>query len=153
MSHQKEKEDLTARICTLQCTWAGLYALMIDWYFRAVIRKADEEQKQLYDFISKHSYFSEGEKNALKIDSVSTFEKQWNLTIDSKGKFEASHDHGVGLAARRAQQFVESAYDVLQHMDPIVQLIKVFGAPYGSMAIGTISFLFTVRTLTVVQIK
>ncbi|PON20334.1 hypothetical protein TGAM01_v210776 [Trichoderma gamsii] len=113
----------------------------------AVIQKTDEEQKELYDFISKHSHFSKEEKYALRIDSVSSFEKQWNLTVDSRGKFEACHDHGVGLAARRAQQFVESAYDVLQHVDPIVQLVKDFGAPYGGMAIGTISFLFTTELL------
>jgi hypothetical protein len=109
----------------------------------------EEEQKQLHDFISNHSHFSEEEKYALQIDCVSTFEKQWKLVVDSRDNFEANHEHGVGLAARRAQQFVESAYDVLQHMDPIVQLIKDFGAPYGSMAIGTISVLFTVRILQI----
>ncbi|KAL7902142.1 hypothetical protein HDV63DRAFT_360870 [Trichoderma sp. SZMC 28014] len=110
----------------------------------AVVKKADEEQKQLHDFISNHSHFSEEEKCVLKVESVSAFEEQWNLTVDSRDKFEASHDHGAGLATRRAQQFVESAYDVLQHVDPIVQLVKDFGAPYGGMAIGTISFLFTI---------
>ncbi|KAL6823381.1 hypothetical protein V8C40DRAFT_247949, partial [Trichoderma camerunense] len=110
----------------------------------AVIQKTDEEQKQLYAFINKHSQFSEEEKYALQIDSVPAFIKQWNLAIDSRGKFEASHEHGVRLTARRAQQFAESAYDVLQHKNPIVQLVQDFGAPYGGMAIGVISFLFTV---------
>ncbi|KAM0258111.1 hypothetical protein ACHAQJ_004016 [Trichoderma viride] len=111
----------------------------------AVIRKSDEEQKELHSFVSNRGQFSAEEKHALQIESVSEFEKYWNLTTDSKSKFEASHENGKGLARQKVQDFAVSAYNVLQQIAPIVQLVQNFGAPYGGIAIGTISFLFTIK--------
>ncbi|KAL7789034.1 hypothetical protein V8C37DRAFT_387015 [Trichoderma ceciliae] len=110
----------------------------------AVIKESDEKQKEFHAFVSNHSQFSTEEKYALQIESVAAFEEHWNLTADSKRKFDEIHEHGLGLAGQRAQKFASSAYNVLQQMTPIVQLVQNFGAPYGSMAIGTISILLTV---------
>lgn len=42
--------------------------------------------------------------------------------------------------------FFAAASDILKYIGPLLNLIKDIGAPYGGMAIGTMSFLFAVRS-------
>ncbi|KAK6506458.1 hypothetical protein TWF506_011366 [Arthrobotrys conoides] len=110
----------------------------------AVIKDSDIEQQKFRAFVDSQEKFSEEEKSTLQIDSFDAFEKFWNKTLDSRQNFEASHEHGVGRTVRTAQNFAASAYDILQHFGPLVEVVKDLGAPYGGMAIGTISFLFAI---------
>jgi len=116
-------------------------------YTRVLVKRSDDEQQALRDLVKKDRSFSEEEKAALNIDSVAAFDIFWNSALQSQNKFEGAHKHGAGLAMRNVQDFGASASDILQHMEPIVQVVKDFGAPSGGMAIGTITFLFTVRLL------
>ena len=109
-----------------------------------MVKRSDDDQKVLRDFVKKDHRFSKEEKAALDIDSVDAFDIFWNSVLQSQNKFEETHKKGAGLAMRKVQDFGASASDIVQHMDPIVQIVKDFGAPYGGMAIGTITFLFTV---------
>ncbi|KAJ5817754.1 hypothetical protein N7447_007762 [Penicillium robsamsonii] len=107
----------------------------------AVIKKSDEAQYALRGYVHEHGKFSEKEKIALKLESVESFGRFWTSTQDAKQKFDAGHHNGI---RSEMQSFASSACDILQNLEPILTLIKDFGAPYGSMAIGTISFIFTV---------
>ncbi|KAK6495010.1 hypothetical protein TWF481_003038 [Arthrobotrys musiformis] len=110
-----------------------------------MVKDSDIEQQKFHAFVnSQAGKFSEEEKSTLQIDSFDAFEKFWNKTLDTRQNFEANHEHGVGLAARTAQNFAASVYDILQHVGPLVEVVKDLGAPYGGMTIGTISFLFIV---------
>ncbi|KAI0106667.1 hypothetical protein F4814DRAFT_428650 [Daldinia grandis] len=104
----------------------------------AVLEKSDQKQKRLRDFVNSHDRFSEKEKHILQLDSVDAFSRIWANTL------RASHEHDVGPTAQRLQRFTDTAVVVLQHVNPILQLVKDFGAPYGGMAVGTILFLFTI---------
>ena len=83
----------------------------------------------------------------MRIQSADDFEKFFGSALAAKGKFEASHRHGTGRAGRAIQNAGASAYEILQNMEPIVEIVKTFAAPYGGIAIGTISFLVTVGSL------
>ncbi|KAI0897172.1 hypothetical protein F4806DRAFT_495680 [Annulohypoxylon nitens] len=108
-----------------------------------ILEKSDQEQKALREFVSSHDRYSQGEKRALHFDSVVAFNKAWDVALNARGEFEANH--APESTARILLSSSATAYDILQHMDPILRLVKDFGAPYGGMAIGTISFLFTIR--------
>lgn len=45
---------------------------------------------------------------------------------------------------QKTHQGLLDAHEILPHIDPIIQIVKAVGAPYGGMAIGTITFLLTV---------
>jgi hypothetical protein len=109
-----------------------------------LVKRSDDEQQALRDLVEKDPKFSKEERAALDIDSVAAFDIFWNSALQSQDKFEKAHEHGTELAMRKVQDFGASASDILQHMEPIVQVVKDFGAPSGGMAIGTITFLFTV---------
>lgn len=111
---------------------------------RVLVKRSDDEQQALRNLVESDSNFSDEEKAALDIDSVAAFEIFWNSALQSQNKFEEAHENGAGLAMRTFQDFGASASDIMQHMEPIVQVVKDFGAPSGGMAIGTITFLFTV---------
>lgn len=89
----------------------------------------------------------------MQITSADEFEKTFGSTLVAKDKFEASHRHGTGRVGRAIQNVGASAYDILQNMEPIVETVKTFGAPYGGLAIGTISFLVTVGALKPIHSK
>lgn len=119
---------------------------------RVVVEKSDREQRRFHAFVGNHGEFSDKEKSTLQFDSAAAFESFWHTTTDAKRKFEASHEHGAGRVAQTVQNFAASAYDILHHMEPILDLVKDFGAPYGGMAIGTISFFFAVWSATSLRI-
>ncbi|KAJ5928276.1 hypothetical protein N7466_007232 [Penicillium verhagenii] len=106
-----------------------------------VVKRSDEAQHALRKFIHKKHTFSEEEKSTLDFNSVEAFEDYWGLTWKAKEKFGAAHNSEV---RSEIQSFVSSACGIMKSLDPIVALVKDLGAPYGSMAIGTISFVFTI---------
>ncbi|PLN81836.1 hypothetical protein BDW42DRAFT_185144 [Aspergillus taichungensis] len=111
-----------------------------------VIEKSDAEQEEFHRVAQTNNNFSKEELSALRIQSANDFEKFFNSTLTAKGKFEESHRNGTGRAGRAIQNAGASAYDILQNMEPIVETVKTFAAPYGGIAIGTISFLVTVAS-------
>ncbi|KAJ5915813.1 hypothetical protein N7454_010954 [Penicillium verhagenii] len=103
---------------------------------------SDEAQRALRRFIHKKHRFSEEEKATLDFNSVEAFEDFWGSTWKAKEKFGAAHNSEI---RSEIQSFVSSACDIMKNLDPIVALVKDLGAPYGSLAIGTISFVFTLQ--------
>ncbi|KAK1991739.1 hypothetical protein LX36DRAFT_589824 [Colletotrichum falcatum] len=97
------------------------------------------DQKEFRSFASNSKAFFAEEIAVLDIQTVAEFEQSWNLVIDSKRKLEASRQRGIGKLMDKVHQGMSSAHDILQHIDPIIQIVQTVGAPYGNMAIGTIS--------------
>ncbi|RSL52150.1 hypothetical protein CEP54_011057 [Fusarium duplospermum] len=108
------------------------------------LQRSDQRQKHLREDVKLGRKFTKEEQSALEIDSKEAFEAFWQTTLGGKVDFDAAHEHGVGRASKRANSLAASAYTILQDMSPMVEIVKNFGSPYGSMAIGTICFVFAV---------
>ena len=113
------------------------------------MQKADQDQEALRRLVRNHDQFSEEEKRALHIESVSAFNASFDAAIDARDEWEASRNHGVGQVIQTTQNVLVSSYVILQHLEPMVELVRHLGAPYGGMAIGTLSFLFVVCVKTI----
>ncbi|RSL74137.1 hypothetical protein CEP53_000477 [Fusarium sp. AF-6] len=108
------------------------------------LQRSDQRQKDLREDVKLRRKFTKEERSALEIDSKEAFEAFWQTALGGKVAFDAAHEHGVGRASKRANSLAASAYTILQDMSPMVEIVKNFGSPYGSMAIGTICFVFAV---------
>ncbi|CBX91214.1 hypothetical protein LEMA_P067220.1 [Plenodomus lingam JN3] len=69
-------------------------------------------------------------------DLVAAFNIFWNDTAKAQATFESQHEHGAKKRMRNVQDFGETAADMMRQLEPIVQVIKDFGAPFGGMAIA-----------------
>ncbi|EME79080.1 uncharacterized protein MYCFIDRAFT_177748 [Pseudocercospora fijiensis CIRAD86] len=80
-------------------------------------------------------------KAAMKLDSSAAFwvDKSKAATSD----WDDKHKRGWRLWVKRYQDFSKAASKFLQDFGPIVAIVKAAG-PYGELAIGIISVLFTV---------
>ena len=88
--------------------------------------------------------FSENEQAAIKVDSVAAFSDYWQYTNSAKENFDRSHEKGCGLWAKRYQSSAAFIQPFMDDFSPIIRIVKDFGAPYGGVAVGTISLLFAV---------
>lgn len=90
--------------------------------------------------------FSETEKAVIKFNTVTEFSKFWEQANSAKGTFDRSHEKGCGLWSKKYQSTAVIAQDFMDDFSPIIQIVNNFAAPYGSMAVGTMSVLFAVGT-------
>jgi hypothetical protein len=88
--------------------------------------------------------FSEDEKTAVQYDTLAEFKDHWAKANEAKSDFDSSHEKGCGLWAKRYQSLATVVQNFMDDFSPLVQIIKDFGAPYGGVALGTISVLFVV---------
>lgn len=112
--------------------------------FRATLKRSDEDQLKFRDYVQRHRDFTAEEKAALSIDSVLSFQKAWDVAAQAKTTTEERRRRGRKRIGQSVQNFAVAASDIVTCMGPILELVKDIGAPYGGMAIGTVSFLFTV---------
>lgn len=94
--------------------------------------------------MSAKGNLSQREQAALQLSSEEAVAAFWEQTLGAKASFDADHSHGIGKASRKTNEFMASAFDLLQGFSPMVDMIKDVASPYGGLAIGTISFLFAV---------
>lgn len=113
---------------------------------RTIIEKSDQDQLRLREYVRGHQDFTADEQATLDINSVDAFQHIWGVTVKSKAATEERRKRGSKRVGQSALDFVAAASDILNYMGPILNLIKDIGAPYGGMAIGTVSFLFTVSS-------
>ncbi len=111
---------------------------------RVKLGESEEKQRRLRERVVKTQAFTPREQSALNIDSKDAFKRFWESALDAKTAFDTEHEHGAGRLSKDANSLAASAYDILQGVSPMVDLVKNFGSPYGGMAIGTICFLFAV---------
>lgn len=108
------------------------------------IETSEKEQVQLREWVTMSKGFSDGEKAALRVDSSDAFNSFWQRTENAKEEFDRSHEKGSGALGRRYQSAASLILPFMEDFSPIVQIVKDFGAPYGGLAVGTISLLFAV---------
>lgn len=75
---------------------------------------------------------------------MAAFKEYWEETNSAKEHFDRSHEKGCGLWAKRYQSSAAFVQPFLDDFSPIVNIVKDFGAPYGAVAVGTMSLLFAV---------
>ncbi|KAJ6443245.1 LIM domain-containing protein [Purpureocillium lavendulum] len=108
--------------------------------------QSEQKQSQLRERTSGSRAFTQSEQAALQITSKDAFKDFWDSALTAKAAFDAEHERGARRLAKGAANLATSAHDFLRDVSPMVDIVKDFGAPYGGMAIGTICFLFAVRS-------
>ena len=88
--------------------------------------------------------FSDDEKIAVQYNTLAEFKKHWVKATEIKSEFDSSHEKGRGLWSKRYQNLATIVQSFMDDFSPLVEIIKDFGAPYGGVALGTISLLFVV---------
>ena len=111
---------------------------------RKAVETSENAQVHFKDLVVASKKFSENEKAAWKVDSVAAFKDYWEEVNSAKEKFDRSHEKGCGLWGKRFQSSADTIQHFLDDFSPIIQIVKDFGAPYGAIAVGTISLLFAV---------
>lgn len=112
---------------------------------RKVVERCETQQRDFRAKITTAGRFTRAEQSALEIESRDAFKAFWEATLSDKNTFDMKHQQRGRRAATQVVSLSASAHDMLQSIDPLVNIIKDLGAPYGGMAIGTICFLLTVR--------
>jgi hypothetical protein len=115
---------------------------------RKSIQASENEQRQFKEFVAGSKAFSPAEKAAIEFNSMAKFNAEWARVNTSKSTFDHNHEKGVGLAARKYQESAGVVIGFMDSFSPILEIVKDFAAPYGGMAIGVISILFTVLPKT-----
>lgn len=121
-----------------------LPSLHTDIRCRNSVETSEKELVQFKGWVVGSKEFSENEKAAFKVDSVAAFSDYWQKTNSAKEDFDRSHEKGCGLWAKRYQSSAAFVQPFMDDFSPIVEIVKDFGAPYGGVAVGTISLLFAV---------
>ena len=111
---------------------------------REILKNSEDNQKKFRDYVEKSKDFSSIEKRAISIDSQSAFEEYWRNVNNAREDFDLGHEKGCGLFGRRFQGAVTSVEPFFNEFSPLIDAVKNFGAPYGGLAVGTISILFVV---------
>ena len=127
-----------------RCKVTGYHATDINKLNSKRIEQCESQQKTLRYIAQNKQRFSGEERSALRIQSQKAFEEFWDSTLDNKTGFDKRHEQGIGRATKNAANIAASAHDIVQNFSPLVDMIKDFGAPYGSMALGTICFVLVV---------
>lgn len=120
--------------------------LIINNNFSELVQKSESHQESLRSVVEKSNRFSREEKAALCLDSVHDFEIFWQSACQARYRFETDRKHGTKRTGKQILDFGATAYEVLHSMSPMLEVIRDLGAPYGSLAIGTISCLFAVSS-------
>ena len=116
---------------------------------RETIKRSESEQTKFKQLVSTSKSYSEIEKAVIKFETFTQFDEFWQTTVDSKEEFDQDHERGCGLCSKNFQSSAVMARDFMRDFSPIIDLVKDFAAPYGGVAVGTISVFFAVGvTLT-----
>ncbi|KAF7936396.1 uncharacterized protein EAE98_002615 [Botrytis deweyae] len=82
------------------------------------------------------------EKEAVNISSKDRFDSVWNQVNHEKTRFDENYEKGCGLISKKCQDTSVAMQDFMKKFAPILEIIKTFASPYGTVAFGTISILF-----------
>ena len=93
--------------------------------------------------------FSAREKKAYEVTSVDAFGEYWQGVSSAKEDFDQSHEKGCGLWAKRYQSSTAFIKPFFDDFSPLVRIVKALGAPYGDVALATMTLLFAVSVIIV----
>lgn len=115
-----------------------------DFGCRKQLEASETVQNEFKQWVVESKRFSEHEKSAISLESPTNFDEYWQNTNNAKNTFDRSSDKGCGLWTRRYQSSAAAVQPFMKDFSPIIDIVKDFGAPYGGIALGTISLLFAV---------
>ncbi|KAK8119829.1 uncharacterized protein PG998_004455 [Apiospora kogelbergensis] len=111
---------------------------------RERIRQCELRQEHLRRLAQNKRRFTDAERNALGIKTQEAFNAFWEDMLTTKAGFDQTHEKGIGRITKSATNFAASAHSIVRNFNPLVELVSDFGAPCGSMALGTICFVLVV---------
>ncbi|KAL4821917.1 hypothetical protein BDW67DRAFT_179738 [Aspergillus spinulosporus] len=106
-----------------------------------IVKDLDYVQQQFHADIKRSRKYCKGEKDALQFTSI---DDAWNFLAIKKSEYDEQHNQGVKNLQKRTAEFAAAFNDVLNNMRPILEVTSNFAAPFGSIAVGTFCFFFTV---------
>ncbi|KAH8204870.1 hypothetical protein TruAng_000909 [Truncatella angustata] len=109
-----------------------------------MVSQSNGNQTRFHRRARDSKYFSPAEKSALDIDSFDQLGSLWNSAVDARRDYDSAHAHGQKRIAQKSRDIVASAYEVFRDIAPMLELVIEISAPYGAIAIGTISFFLMV---------
>lgn len=114
-------------------------------FLRLPIKSSQTQQEQFQRIVRSRKEYSSTAREVVQFNSVEQFNNFFlKPTQDAQAKFENDHEHGAGLLAKGYQNMSTKALNFVNQFSPILQMVESCGYPYGGLAIGTISVLFTV---------
>ncbi|KAL9004060.1 MAG: hypothetical protein Q9188_003095 [Gyalolechia gomerana] len=111
-----------------------------------IINKSEHEQREFKELVVNSKAYSKAEKAAISFHTFEEFDAFWTRANDDKEDFDKSHQRGCGLFSKRYQHAAAQAQSFAKDLSPIIDLVKNFAAPYGGIAVGTVSVLFVVAS-------
>lgn len=125
---------------------SGSSVTVINKVYRQRVQQCESRQKHLRSLAQNKRRFTDAERNALNIKTQKAFDELWEDALTKKANFDQTHQKGIGRVTRSATNFAASAQSIVRNFNPLVEVVRDFGAPCGSMALGTICFVLVVST-------
>ena len=112
---------------------------------RAVLERLEAKQSNIHRQFERGSDANTELMQAVQCRSYEDFVTFWTAASGRAEKeYVSRHQRGWRKWTRRTQSLGEDAAGFMKDFSPIVDLIKDCGAPFGGLAVGTLSLLFTV---------
>ncbi|KAL4800786.1 hypothetical protein BDV19DRAFT_352147 [Aspergillus venezuelensis] len=112
-----------------------------DW---ETIKQSEDKQRQFKERVLQRKDFSDVEKATVQFGRIEQLRDYWNQASQAQRDFDDEHVAGCGLCARRYQTSGELVLGFMHDFSPIIDAVKDFAAPFGQLAVGTISLVFVV---------
>lgn len=113
-------------------------------FSRETIQRLEKKQSKFKKLVATSKDYSKIEKSVVNLDTVAEFDAFWQKTNDAKVEFDQNHERGCGLFSKRYQSSAVVVRSFMKDFSPIIEIVQDFAAPYGRLAVGTISVLFAV---------
>ena len=112
---------------------------------RQTIKSLESEQTKFKKLVASSKDYSEIEKALINFNTLAEVDAFWQKTNNAKEEYEQRQERGCGLCLKSYQTSAVMVQSFMKDFSPIIDIVKDFGAPYGGLAIGTISVFFVVR--------
>ena len=115
-----------------------------DDQLKAIVKR----EAEFFEWFDRRKVLSADEKGALKMRTIAEIVDYWSQAADAtKTEVEKTRATGWRKYGNETYGLALGAHDFLQTFQPLVNIVKDVGGPYGALGIGVISLLFTVSFL------
>jgi hypothetical protein len=133
---------------TRKGTWLITFSLAMpfaDRENRKLFKETIENQILLHNQLKQGKILHGNEKIVLEQTSYGEFATHWaTFAGQVQQDLTIRHQRGWRKWSRRFEDFTARAETFMRDFHGMIQCAEIAGGPYGTLAIGTIGFLFTV---------